>query len=264
MCSFLRTLTRTRTLELDKKFSFIATSLPVMSIFSKTVSQLTRNELRRAAGLFDLDDTGSVADLRSRISRHINENLHLMDNENYWHLFSRAQRAAWAARSRTPTPPPWNGITLPETPAPGSDSDSNSEPGDQIQPLEPPTTSLDRAARMQLLQNLPDDTLNAVIGNLFSNGEFSVNFIFHSPLFFIPAATFLPILKPSIDSPCSFGCRADRTGSIFGFRPLCCAFRPPSPFAPFMQQSFIPTAHDESLHPFTSIHAIRPQAIRVR
>src|ERR1700742_4070555 len=88
-----------------------------MAQFTKTVSQLSRAELLAVADNFELANTGTVTTLRKRIKSHIDDNEHYMDHPRYAPLFSPQQRARHAARSVSPTPPPWGGIGA-ETPIP--------------------------------------------------------------------------------------------------------------------------------------------------
>lgn len=90
--------------------SALSTSPPTMAHFIKTVSQLTRDELLSAADNFDLSQTGNVTTLRKRVKAHIDANEHYMNNPRYIGLFSRQQRARYAARTASPTPPSlgWN------------------------------------------------------------------------------------------------------------------------------------------------------------
>ncbi|KAJ7501372.1 hypothetical protein B0H11DRAFT_2373528 [Mycena galericulata] len=151
-----------------------------MPHFSKTVSQLTRDELVSAANVFDLDTTGSVTALRARVKAHIDDNEHYMGNANYWHLFTRRQRNSWSNRSPSPTPSSWGGIES-ETPATPESIAVNLPDSDDNSVLEPPTlvnpsgADISREAQIQLLQSLPPDSLTRALTTLFSNGNNSTH-----------------------------------------------------------------------------------------
>ncbi|KAK7006802.1 hypothetical protein R3P38DRAFT_2775896 [Favolaschia claudopus] len=144
--------------------------------FDTTVSQLKRAQLVSAADEFQLDNTGSVIELRKRIKAHIEANLQYMDNPDYARLFPRHQRLEWDARSHhSPTPPPEGGSGGggPESqrsqspdghgppPPNGDDEDDGPPPGNDL---------TEREAQLQFLQHLPPAILNKAIGSLF-NGE---------------------------------------------------------------------------------------------
>jgi hypothetical protein len=141
-----------------------------MAHFTKTVSQLTRDELLSAADNFDLAQTGNVTTLCKRVKTHIDANEHYMDNPRYVRLFSPQQQARYAAHSASPTPPPWGGIGAG---TPDSDN-SSSESGDSGDENDIPghTLSTDlNAERDPQIKHLPPAALTKAIGLLFSNGE---------------------------------------------------------------------------------------------
>ncbi|KAJ6502854.1 hypothetical protein C8R47DRAFT_217404 [Mycena vitilis] len=147
-----------------------------MPTFTKTVSQLNRAELVSAANIFNLDAGGLVTILRARIKAHIDENQHYMDNPNYEHLFSRHQRAQYATRARTPTPPPWNGIGADPSTPPVSDDGSDEDeddfaPADDHRDASTPPAEDEREAHIELLKSLPPAALSRAVNALFNAGS---------------------------------------------------------------------------------------------
>ncbi|KAF7349137.1 Reverse transcriptase domain-containing protein [Mycena venus] len=96
-----------------------------------------------------------------------------MDNPRYLPLFSPRQRAHYAARARSPTPPPWNGIGVETFDPSDSASDSGNEsdaPNPTPQPHAATEPDAERNAEMELLKSLPPAALAKAIGSLFNNG----------------------------------------------------------------------------------------------
>ncbi|KAJ7655796.1 hypothetical protein DFH06DRAFT_1329233 [Mycena polygramma] len=81
-----------------------------MPHFSKTLSQLNKTELLAAAKVFNLSSDGIATALRDRIKAYLDDHEHHMKNKNYVRLFSRQQRASYAARAHMPPK-----VSLPST-----------------------------------------------------------------------------------------------------------------------------------------------------
>ncbi|KAK6995855.1 hypothetical protein R3P38DRAFT_3425598 [Favolaschia claudopus] len=148
--------------------------------FDTTVSQLKRAQLVSAADEFQLDNTGTVVELRKRIKDHIEANLDYMDNPNYARLFPRHQRLEWEARSdhNSPSPPPGGELGGEENDSHRSQSPGGHGPpppngdGDEDDQDPPPANDLtdSHEAQLEFLKHLPPAILNKAIGALF-NGE---------------------------------------------------------------------------------------------